>query len=175
MKYFWIYVDENYVAPVPRDWYGKLDARTLQGKHAYEIPKHLIFLTEKHMQMVFTDIITFPRFMVSKTVREVLLQYAPALKFARIVLYSKERKSSMAYYLPILKREQPVKLAKGTGGTDIFMEREKLSGKVILETKGMDRTYVMVRMDVLESMLRRGAAGIGLREIHIVEGGKWPP
>ena len=54
------------------------------------------------------------------------------------------------------------------------MEREKLSGKVILETKGMDRTYVMVRMDVLESMLRRGAAGIGLREIHIVESGKWP-
>ena len=172
MKYFWIFVDEHYVAPAPKDWYGKLDPKTLQGKHSYDMPKHLIFLAEKHMQMVFTDVITFPCFMVSKMVRDVLLKYDSTLKFARIVLYSKERKRSMAYYLPFLKQEKPLKLVKENGGIKIFMEREKIAGKIILETKGAARTYVVIRMDALERILMRGEIGIGPREIYITDGGE---
>lgn len=170
MKFFWIFVDGNYVAPVPKNWYGKLDKKTLQGKHVYDMPKHLIFLTENHMQMVFTDVITFPCFMVSKMVRDVLVKYDSALRFARIVLYSRERKKSMAYYLPFLKQEKPVRLVKGAGGMEIAMEKEATAEKIILEAEDINRTYVIVRMDVLESILRRGAVGIGLREVCIIEG-----
>ena len=72
MKYFAVAVDSNYVAPVPVGWQGIIDKRTLHRKKAYEIQEHLLFHVESHMQMVYTDVITFPCFMVSETVKRVI-------------------------------------------------------------------------------------------------------
>ena len=56
------------------------------------------------MQMVFTDVLTVPCFMVSEMVRDVINKYVSSVWFLRVILYDGEQKRSMAYY--ILKREQ---------------------------------------------------------------------
>ena len=81
MKYFIVSVDGNYVPPAAIGWYGVIDRMTLHKKKAYEVQKHLLFLVEKHMQMVFTDVVAFPCFMVSGMVREAIKMYAPFLKY----------------------------------------------------------------------------------------------
>ena len=70
MKYYLVTVDANYVAPVPVGWYGKIDRKSRREKKAYQMDKHLMFQTEEHMQMIFTDIVTFPCLMVSKMIHD---------------------------------------------------------------------------------------------------------
>lgn len=163
MKYYQVTVDTNYVAPVPVGWYGKIDRKTRIEKKSYQIPKHLIFQVESHMQMVFTDIITFPCFMVSKLVRDTIGLYNPSVKFVRVVLYDKERKKSMAYYMPFVKTIDFLRT-----NNKISLEREKVAGEVILEVVDKGKTHIIMRMDLLESTLRRGAIGFGIEEIQMI-------
>lgn len=170
MKYFIVTVDSNYVPPVPVGWYGKIDRKTLRGKKSYQMPKHLLLYIEKHMQTVFTDIISFPCFMVSKNVRNIIEKYDSFIRFARVVFYDREKKTSMGYYIPFLDRAEPPVINTAHGITDktMVLEREKLEGRVIMEIATDDKSRVIMRMDLLESILRRGAIGIGIEEVHIV-------
>lgn len=87
MKYFILEVDKNYVAPSPKGWYGVIDTKTLEEKKHYELSKHMLFHVEEHMQMVFTDIITYPCFLISDKIRKVIKLYDHSIKYVRVVLY----------------------------------------------------------------------------------------
>lgn len=165
MKYYQVMVDAHYVPPVPVGWYGKIDQKMVGEKKSYEMPAHLLFETESHMQMVFTDVIVFPCLMVSRTVRDVMIQYIPRAGFTRVILFDKRRKSSRAYYMPDLRSAGHVR-KDGSGG--IMVEKELLGDKVVVKMERFDKTYIIMRMDIVESILRRGTVGVGLKEITIV-------
>ena len=167
MKYYLLTVDANYVAPVPVGWYGKIDRKSRREKKAYQMEKHLMFQTEEHMQMIFTDIVTFPCLMVSKMVHDTIRLYDPDIKFTRIILYNKAKKRSMAYYMPFLKEMEVIWTNEQKGGA-ILLGRKKIMEEVIAEVVYKGKTGIVIRMDLVESILRRGAIGIGLEEIHII-------
>lgn len=158
MKYFVVSVDDNYVVPAFASGYGIIDRKTLHRKKVFEIEKHLLFQVDRHMQMVFTDVITFPCFMVSEAVRASIKIYHPFLKYVRIVLFQKEKERSMAYYIPYLEQVEAGRRGK----------REQAGEKAVMEMVEGDKSYIVMRMDLVESILRRGAIGIGLREIDVI-------
>ncbi len=164
MKYFIVSVDDNYVTPVFHDWHGVIDRKTLHRKKVFEIQKHLLFQVENHMQLVFTDILTFPCFMVSEMVKNVIKMYNPFLKYVRVILFQKEKERSMAYYIPYLEQ---VIFGKQNDGRGMFMEQEKAGDKVVMEIVDGDKLHIVMRMDLVESILRRNAVGIGLKEIDV--------
>lgn len=171
MKYFKVEVNENYVSPVPIGWHGVIDKKTLEKKlyHLVKV-KHLIFFTDVHMQMMFTDVLVFPCFMVSEKVKHVILKYEPLLNFLRIILFDLEHKQSMAYYLPCLEKAGKIKHEDGWDKKDIqniSVEKRVVNGKAIEEIVDEGGTSVIMRMDLVESILRRGAVGIGLQEVHV--------
>ena len=100
MKYFLVTVDKNYTAPVPIGWYGVLDRKSLKEKKFYQMQKHLLFYIENQMQTVFTDIIIFPCYLVSKLVKDIISCYDPFIKFSRVIFYDRKKKQGMTYYLP---------------------------------------------------------------------------
>lgn len=166
MKYFQLFVDENYIPPSLTGWYGKLDRKALEGKRAYEMPKHSLFLLEAHQQMMFTDIITFPCFLISEKVKEILQKYDSSIQYMRVILYHQERGKSKIYYLPFLEeieacKEEVLSLSQGA-----LSERERLRNRVLFLLREEIQTKIIVRLDLLESILRRGAIGIGVREIN---------
>lgn len=165
MKYFQVMTDAHYVAPVPVGWYGMIDRKTLSEKKLHEMPAHLLFQTESHMQMVFTDVIVFPCLMVSRTVRDVIVRYMPRTGFTRIILYDKGGNRSKAYYMPFLKSEGSIKKDISGG---IVVEKELLGDKAVIKMDGIDKTYIIMRMDLVESILRRGTVGVGIKEITVV-------
>ena len=119
------------------------------------------------MQMIFTDIVTFPCLMVSKMVHDTIRLYDQYIKFTRIILYNKAQKRSMAYYMPFLKEMEVIWTNEQKGGA-ILLERKKIMEEVIAEVVYKGKTGIVIRMDLVESILRRGATGIGLEEIHII-------
>ncbi len=170
MDFFITEVDENYTAPSLVGWYGIIDKKTLIRKKIYQLPKHLLFTVEKHMQMVFTDVITVPCFMVSEMVRDIIRKYDPSVWFLRIILYDKEHKRSMAYYIPYLEQIEYKEQIdeKVRSNRHISIQKEDIKEKVILEIVKGFRFKVIMRMDLVESVLRREAVGIGLRKIDIL-------
>lgn len=167
MKYFSVSVDSNYVAPLPLEWWGVIDKKTLQRKKRFQIPEHLLFQVKSHMQMVFTDIIETPCFMVSELVMGVIKKYDPFISFERIVFFDKDRKKSMIYYLPFLNR---IELTEGSTFSNeriSVIDREELGEHVAVEIVNDGKTYIIMRMDLIESILRRGTIGIGLKEIKV--------
>lgn len=167
MKYFKIMVDKHYTPPMPTGWYGILDKKTLEKKKSYQMPKRMLFCVEEHMQMVFTDIITFPCFMVSKMVRSVIEKYDRSVRFARVILYDRKHKNSMAYYIPFLDSIGIDK--EDTGEGNISGEKtvvgQVMEDRVIAELRTSEGTFLVMRMDLAESVLRRDAVGIGLEEV----------
>ncbi len=170
MVFFVIEVNENYTAPSLVGWYGIIDKKTLSRKKVYQLPKHLLFTVEKHMQMVFTDVITVPCFMVSEMVRDIIKRYDPSVWFLRIILYDKECKRSMAYFIPYLKQIKYKEQidAEIRSLRHLSVQKEDIEEKVIVEIENGFNFKVIMRMDLVESILRREAVGIGLRKIDIL-------
>ncbi len=167
MKYFSVSVNDNYVPPSPQGWWGVIDRKTLQRKKRSQMPKHLLFQVDSHMQMVFTDVIVFPCFMVSELVKNVIKKYDPLISFKRIVFYDKDRKKSMIYYLPFLYKIEITKDSMSNKEKVPVIDKEELKEHVIMEIKNDGKSYLIMRMDLVESILRRGAIGIGLKEIKV--------
>lgn len=170
MKYFLIKVNENYVAPTLLGWYGTIDKKTLDKEKLYQMPKHMLFQVERHMQMVFTDVLTFPCFMVSDKIRNVIKKYDPFVYFIRIILYDNEHKKSKAYYIPYLDK---VKFKEKCDEDKksirhILVKKEEVRERAIVEITDGNNSYVIMRMDLIESVLRRGAIGIGLQDICMI-------
>ncbi len=168
MKYFEISVDKNYVPPTPIEWWGIIDKKTLSQKSAFQMPKHLLFQVEDHMQMVFTDIITFPCCLVSQTVMDVIKMYDGDISFVRIVLFDQGRKRSKIYYLPFLDTVEYRKEDVNTETAILSFNKQFVEKKVVMKTEKDGKTAIIMRMDLVESILRRETIGIGLKEVQLV-------
>lgn len=170
MKYFIVEVDKNYVPPTPNGWNGIIDRKTLSGKKPCQVQKHMLFQVEAHMQMVFTDVLTFPCFMVSSKVRDIIKKYDSYVRFARIILFDKERKNSMVYYIPFMEQVDYEEVRDETDKNvwHIQVRKEDIKEKIIITIKNNVNYHVIMRMDLVESILRRDAIGIGLREIDMI-------
>lgn len=167
MKYYAISVDKHYVPPAPLGWYGIIDQTTMKQKKASQMSKYLGFMIEKHMQTVFTDIIASPCFMVSKKVKKVMEQYDPSVKFVRIIFFDRENKKSMTYYIPFINTIIPS--ANKDTTNEIVVEKEGIKDYTVFRIVKTEKTYVVMRMDLVESILRRGAIGIGIKEIQVIQ------
>ncbi len=173
MEYLILESDKRYVAPSPLNWFGKLDRKTWNDAGTIKLPNYSVFYTEPNMQMVFTDIITFPCFMVSKEVRDVILLYDPFIRFQRIIFFSKEKKMSMAYYFPNLEKidclmEGSVLSRDRSVVKHAKINTEKLDGKAMIRIDNLNCNCILVNMDLANSILRRETIGIGLRETECI-------
>lgn len=168
MKYFEVSVDKNYVPPSPIEWWGVIDKKTLSQKSAFQMPKHLLFQVEDHMQTVFTDIVTFPCCLVSQTVMDVIRMYDGDISSVRIVLFDKERKRSMIYYLLFLDTVEYQKEDVNAKTTILSFNKQLVEKRVIMKTEKDGKTAIIMRMDLVESILRRETIGIGLKEVQLI-------
>lgn len=168
MKYFEVSVDKNYVPPAPIEWWEIIDKKTLSHKSAFQMPKHLLFQVEDHMQTVFTDIVTFPCCLVSQTVMDVIRMYDADISSVRIILFDKERKRSMIYYLPFLDTVEYQKEDVNTKTAILSFNKQLVEKRVIMKTEKDGKTAIIMRMDLVESILRRETIGIGLKEVQLI-------
>lgn len=168
MKYFIVSVDKNYNAPTLTEWNGIKGQNIRKIKKSYQMSKHMFFIIENHMQTVFTDVITFPCFMVSKKIKDVVEWYDSSVKFVRIILFDKSKKRSKAYYIPFLRDIDFATVNKKGSDIELFIEEEKIRNYIVFQVTKLNRIFVVMRMDLLESILRRGALGVGIKETYLI-------
>jgi len=174
MEYLILELDEAYIAPRPLKWLDKLDVRFLQDKKHYEIPQRMIFQIEKHMQMVWTDIIMHPCFMVSQEARNTIRMYDPSVRFLRVIFSDKETRQSKAYYMPFLTEINALtpNSELNTNKSIIYhaeVDGSKMKNRAIAKIGNITKhNGVLIRSDLAESLLSGDLIGIGLKETNTV-------
>jgi hypothetical protein len=173
MKYFILDVHNAYIPPRLKGWFGILDSMTIK-KHGYNmIPKYHIFRVEEHLQTVFTDVLMHPRFMLSKEAMNVVKLYMPFLSFEPIFLLDRKNRKSYTYYLPRLE-EKEVLTKQSSFNLDrsvinhAQVDGDKAEGEPLIKVANVNLTCILIRSDLVESLLQRKMIGIGLKETDTI-------
>lgn len=104
---------------------------------------------------------------MSTMVRDVTRMYDPLIDMKEIILLDAERRKSKLYFLPILEEveclEETFGLKRKT--RDISLDYDKVKDKFVFIAKGNKSRYIVGNLEWVESLLKRGATGVGLQEI----------
>lgn len=170
MEYFILKLDENYTAPTIVVGADQLRDRTMKNTKWYDMPKYRTYPVRQDMQMVFTDVIFYPNFMVSEQARKTISLYDPFIRFLRVILTEHEKKISRKYYLPILDEVDCLtENSKFNLNKSMIhhaeIDENKIRGRKLFCVAGLNSKCVMIRADLAESFLRRKLVGIGLKEV----------
>ena len=150
-----------------------VDVRYANRKSSYRIPNCCVVDMKTPSEVFFPDIITEPFLMVSREVAEVIEMYTPGTIFKTIYLLETESEINATYFMPFVEEveclsEQTKKSRGGTELLDIVLRTEAVADKPIFRVAGYTHAYLIVRLDAIESMLRRGIRGITLKELTVI-------
>lgn len=173
MKYFILEQGKGYDRnPDIKEWYGKIDLHTLRLK-AIDSKQPFMFRVSATENTFYPDIMMFPVFMVSESVREVIAIYGKQVLFKEVFLLDPERNEGHTYYIPFLPVVDCLECREGIKGKqtrEYMLGEEKLRNWNIVEADIQGRQCIIVSLDFAESVLRRGLTGIGLKEIDFKVG-----
>lgn len=168
MKYFAISLEEAYTdVPQIINWYEKINPKWINQDDAYRLPSRELLFVKSQNRVIYTDILVKPFFLVSAMTRSVILMYDSLINMKEIILLDTERQESKLYFLPIFEEIECLEetfLSNGKIG-NLVLDYDKVKNKSIFTTKGQQGKYVIGNLELIESLLKRGATGIGLREI----------
>ena len=105
-------------------------------------------------------------------VRDVIKMYEPTTQFKEIILLDRKNATSEIYYIPLLEHcdclapESELSRGRDTLITAV-LDPEKIEDRSIFYLGGFSKLYAVARLDLVESLLRRGGRGIGLERCII--------
>lgn len=168
MKYFILQTDPQMnEAPNIINWFGAIDKRNICRSQSYKLSMRQILYIAPQKSLFFTDIITSPLFLVTNMVKKVVEMYDAKTVYKQIILLDRKHKQSCVYYLPILEHvmclspESIVSKDKSTIIQPVLL-KSAVEDKSIFFVGDVSNTYVIARLDFVESILRRDACGISL-------------
>lgn len=110
--------------------------------------------------------------MVTEKVKKCLKLYEPNMPFKEIVLLDRQKKMAQNYFVPrfveldcLTKRSEYTNWNYDLKYTEL--DGKKVGDKAIFTIKGPEKRNIVVRLDVAESLLRRGAKGFLLKETDV--------
>lgn len=173
MKYFLLQTNPIYLtSPNIINWYGKIETKNINMQNAYLLPKRELLFIQESANTIFTDIISKPFFLVSELIKEVILLYQTGTIWKEIILLDGKYEISKKYYLPIFKdviclSEKSILNLDKSVIKKAVVKKEDLPEEAIFKVGGLKNTYIIARLDFVESILRRKAIGVGLVEVIV--------
>ena len=175
MKYFKLQeAPEGKRGPQIMNWYGSFDVRNIRMEGFPKIPKRQLYMVEPVDLLIFTDIILFPFLLVSPEVKRVIEMYREQSFYREVILLNQKTGVSKLYYLPVFnetadldvversyKNGRPAALAGRPEGTRFMVNRH------IFWARDARRRHTIVSLDLAESILKREAVGVGLKEVEL--------
>ncbi|AJH01455.1 hypothetical protein LF65_04926 [Clostridium beijerinckii] len=173
MDYFLLKQDEEYTnSPVLIDVFKKIGVRNISLLNAHKIQDIIIFNVKCTDETEFLDILDRNLFLISEEMKKIIEKYDLRIIFKTIPLIDLERGKQGNYYMPIfeeieaLSEKSEWNLNK-TVVKRIILDKEKIKDKKIFKIKESEKTLIVVRLDVAESLLRREFKGMCLKRLEV--------
>jgi hypothetical protein len=175
MRYFQLMLNPRYdAAPILRGWAKKYDTRFINEKDSHKLPQRELLFIDPSEDTVFPDVLSSPMLLVTKKVLDAIEIYVSNMVSKQIVLLDGENGASETYFLPILKSADclhPSTEWNSDGRTfkRLVLKRDRLRRDAVFHPERASHTVAIIRLDLAESILRRGANGIGLKPIEVMD------
>lgn len=171
MDYFLLTQDKRYNhAPVLEDWFSRFDKRKLYKGKAHEVPDQMLFKITPNPKTVFLDIIDYPYLLLSQSFKELVSLYEPNMTYKELILLDGKNKLTALYYLPILPKVDCLH-SKSQVFPDVSVIKNatlnpgKINHQTFFNVGQINSHYPIVRLDLVESILRRKLTGIMIKKL----------
>ena len=178
MRFFVLEADKGYATAAQIvNWYKELDIRDLHEGGYDKIPRRTLLRIQPNEKTVFLDVISSPFFLMTEKIMKCTALYEPNLLFKEMILLDQKNGKTQTYFHPMLREldcltENCIFNLDHSELKEIELEEEKTEDKAIFRLSEVKKSCVIVRLDLLESMLRRGAIGFSIREVKVRKGTK---
>lgn len=164
MKYFRLTNEKNNPFPQVINLSQSLDVRKLNRKDFQILPPFFLLDMNLGLDAFIPDILISPFLLVSRTVMEIITLYDADMPFRFTALFDTKRGECAGFYCPILEEEDCVIEQTSKGKEALVLDRERMTGASIFRVK---RGEIIIRLDLVESLLSREAIGIELQEVFL--------
>ena len=173
MKYYLLKNEEGNAIPTLLHYNRRREAERGRMEKKIRLEESLVMTMRLGRDFVYPDVMASPLFLLSQKAARLLSFYEEKLAFLPIVLFGEGDSLEWAVYQrPLLEKrdvlsEQSVWTKDKKDVRTIVLNREKVREKSIFQIGRVFSTYIILRMDLAESLLDRGAIGIGLQEVQV--------
>ena len=172
MKYFLMETDEKNKCPYNINKNRAIDARLLTRQSMHKIPRWNVLEMDFPSEGFFPDMICNPWILVSECYIKTIMMYEPAVLFRAMKLWHKGSGVNATYFFPFLNELECLSdscqyNSVGNRISRLVLDRSIIEEHAVFQIKGYARKCIVGRMDFVESLLRRGAAGIRFTEVEI--------
>lgn len=174
MQYFIIECDERYVdSPNIINWFMKIDIRNINKDNSYKLSKRMVLKVTPNKNITFTDIITKPFLLVSNNFKKIIDIYEPKIIYKQVALLDQENEKTELYHLPILPKVECLNIKSRFNQDrsiikEAVLDYDKIKEYSLFQISGIKNIYTVIRLDLLESILRRGGSGIAISAVELV-------
>jgi hypothetical protein len=152
--------------------FSQINIRDLCLERCNFIAAETTLTVEPNKDMQYLDLLDMQVFMVSAKLRKLLSLYEPEMIFKRISIVDYSNGHNEIYYLPILEdvnciasqsefnRDKSVLLK-------IVLNEAAIGDQPIFRLGGVATPYVVARLDLVESILRRDFEGISFKRLAV--------
>lgn len=162
--YYWIREDKRYRhLPEIQDFYTTFRRRDFVEDNASRIPSKNVVFTNSAMPLDYVDILDSQMFVVSQRVCDVFKIYDPSIEFKHFCFLNNELNTYKRYFAPVLKSIACLKEYKSNVPV---LVTERLTDNYIFRVQDAKKEIVIIRLEVAESLLRRGIHDFELIEIY---------
>lgn len=172
MKYFLIQKDDRYegtpiIMSIPTEVISTVN---LRDKAYHLFPEITTLPIYENSNIDFVDILCSPLLLVSEICFGVIKIYHPYIRSKKIVLMNKS--INKVYFLPLIPRisclTENSKLNLDKSHIEYAeLDYNKIKHESIFYIGDVTNNYAIVRLDIIESMLKRGARGFYITEIDV--------
>ena len=144
-----------------------IDVRKLNRKEYQTMPSYVLLNAKLGIDGIFPDIIEKPVFLLSRAAMEVTGLYDSNIPFLFFVLFDTDKEECASYFSPVLEEEDCLAQKPGPGQRELILDRSKMTGNPLFRIRTGTESAVIIRMDLAESLLERGAIGLNLKEVSL--------
>lgn len=173
MRYYMIEQERKDMSiPTLKNWFRRLTEGHERAPDVDSLVDRELFVVDAKDNAIYPSIILFPFVMLSEELKKCLSLYEPNMIFKEIVLLDQKRRDVHVYFHPVLKNVDCLseKSEYGFGHVELIkidLEEEKIPDKVFFRIDGPEKDYYIIRLDALESFIRRGMNGIKIKEVSV--------
>lgn len=173
MRYFLMEQDARYRSvPKVRNWFQLFQKRNIDRDRFDTIPKRMVLPILPNQDVMYVPMLFYPFFLVNELLKDCIALYEPNVLWKEFILLDSKYESFQSYFYPNLKKldcltERSVFNLDHSELTKIELDERKIGNCSIFQLQKVKNQYTAVRLDVLESLLRRGAEGITVKELDV--------
>lgn len=171
MKYFIMTQDKRLRNVVKLKDFPTDQEADFDTSYADQVNANTVLHTEESDNTVYPDVLLAPLYLVEDKIYRVASMYDETLLFRKVSLVNLDRATRKSYWLPLLDRmdclHSDSKFYKDNSVEQLVLDEEKVRGKEMFKIEGITPNWVVVSMNIAESVMRREPFGVRFEEVLV--------